>query len=74
MEKTVSLHHVQLGKLGCDMQDLLGARSENFKKYIVDSLDVKYGELSIKAMQREEELMRAVVRVGGQYDHLTHHV
>ena len=45
------------------MSELLGSRSENFKLHILDSLEMKFGEISIKAMQREEELMRAVARV-----------
>jgi len=44
------------------MVDLTGSRSDNFKLKIMDSLEVKYAEISEKFVIREAELLAAIER------------
>ena len=44
------------------MIDLMGSRSENFKLQVLDAIEVKYAEITQKAMVREEELLGAISR------------
>ena len=58
----VDKHDLTLPKLQAQMVDLTGSRSDNFKLKIMDSLEVKYAEISEKFVIREAELLAAIER------------
>jgi len=70
IEEALDRHEILMGKCRAELVELTGSRSENFKLKVLDDIEVKYAEISQKAMIREEELLMAISRRDEQYQFL----